>query len=482
MVISQASVIKEYETKVHDTNGCPGHFTADEQRKVAKLWTLLLDYFENNKDKSVKVNGEFLQKIERDWSDLDVHEGLSDEEPEEVTRRAWKFTKGDSTIRKFSIRSKKEKPNRERQALDRHVNETVQQYMDRIAGHHVTLIPDKFFPSFEHPSTETRDFRDTFWNAASIKQHPDFWVHRFLRACGWDVDKTFAMLKSVVEWRAAEAVDKINYEGEVGSGYDEVRLGFSKLVGRDRLGCPLLYVRVRRIMPRANEGFVFKRYLINQFECLQAATRKHTRTTMLYDFTGFCMENTPFSMVYFMVFLGIKYYAEASGVMILLVDSWLFTNFWNLIRPFLDANLSARIVFAKTVDEVRRFIDDDQLPTALGGKNTFESDFVLPKEGENAPMFELEGRKEAEKIWRVRISEFEKATKEWCSYVESTNSGNIADPNNSYAVKRDEAGERLCRAELELNKYTRSRNNLERTGLVDENGCLLLPQDKQQST
>ncbi|KAJ2861948.1 phosphatidylinositol transfer protein csr1, partial [Coemansia erecta] len=420
MTISQESVIQEYETKVQDTNGCPGHFTAQEQRKLGKLWSMLLEHYKSDQEKTINVNGELVQRISRDWSGLDVHEGhLSDEEPEVVTRRAWKFTKGESGLRRFNIRSRPEKPNKERQALDRHVNETVQQYIDRTAGRHVPVLPDSFFPSFKHPDTETRNLYDTFWSAVSIKQHPDILLHRYLRVSGWDVEKAFALVKSVVEWRASEAIDKINYEGELGVGCDELRLGMARLVGRDRLGNPLLFVRVKRIMPRANEGYVFKRYLVNKFELMQTVTRKHARITMLYDFTGFSMDNTPFSMVYFMVLMGIKYYAEASGVMILLVDSWLFTNFWSLIRPFLDVNLSARIVFVKTVDEVRRFVDDDQLPVELGGKNTFAANFVLPKEGENAAMFDLEGRRRAEDAWRRSIKDLEAATQEWCKHVET---------------------------------------------------------------
>ncbi|KAJ2678346.1 hypothetical protein GGH99_005678 [Coemansia sp. RSA 1285] len=478
MTISQESLIREYETKVKDTGGCPGYFTAQEQRKVAKLWSMLLEYYKDDQEKTIHVNGELLQKIDHDWSKLDTHEGLSDEEPEEVTRRAWKFTKGEAGIRRFNIRSKKESPSREKQALDRHVNETVQQYVDRVAGHHVELIPKAFFPSFKSPNIETRNLYDTFWSMVSIKQQPDILLHRYLRATGWDVEKAFALTKGIVEWRASEAIDQVNFEGEIGIGYDELRLGMARLVGRDRLGNPLLYVRVKRIMPRANEAFVMKRYLVSKFEAMQMVTRKHMRITMIYDFTGFCMDNTPFSMVYFMVLLGIKYYAEASGVMILLVDSWLFSNFWGLIRPFLDVNLSARIIFVKTADEVRRFVDDDQLPVELGGKNTFATDFVQPKEDENMPMFDLDGRRNAEDVWRKNIGDLEVATQAWCKHIESAGPDVITNPTNPYTVERDTAGAKLCQAELELSKYTRSCNIYRRLGLVDSEGCLLLPQDK----
>ncbi|KAJ2869897.1 phosphatidylinositol transfer protein csr1 [Coemansia aciculifera] len=477
MVISQASVIHEYATKTPSVSGVPGHFTENEQNKMAKLWTMLLAHFEQVKDKPVKVAGEYLHTITRDWSELDATDNFENEDPAALTLRAWQFTKGESSIKRFGLGSKRAKLSREELVLDRHVNETTQQYVDRINSRKVALMPDNFFPSFAHPSTDTRNFRDIFWATVSIKQHPDYWVHRYMRSAGWDVDRAFGMIKGIIEWRATEAIDKIICEGEIHSGHDELRLCLSQLVGRDRLGYPLMFVRVRHIMPRANEGFVFKRYLLSQFESLQLVTRRFGRITMLYDFTGFTMDNTPFTMVQFMVFLGRKVYAESSSVLILLVDSWLFTNFWNLIRPFLDANLSARIIFVKDVSEVRQFIDEDQLPKELGGKNTFAAPFKLPEEGENAEMFDLDGRKAAETEWRGRIADFESITKKWCDCLASASRS--TEELNKIAAQRDEIGREVERAELALNKFTRSRNNFERLGLVDTEGCLLLPSDQQ---
>ncbi|KAI8323837.1 CRAL/TRIO domain-containing protein, partial [Martensiomyces pterosporus] len=311
----------------------------------------------------------------------------------------------------------------------------------------------------------------------SSKAHPDIWLHRYLRAASWDVERAFASVKSVVEWRAAEALDVLNYEGEVGSGHDELRLGLSRLIGKDRLGFPLMYVKVRRIMPRLSEGFVFKRYLITIFEATQTVTRSYGRSTMLYDFTGFSMDNTPFQMVHFMVFLGMKPYADTSSVLILLVDNWLFTNFWSLIRPFLDVNLSSRIIFAKNVDEVKRFIDEDQIPVELGGRNTFSVEFVPPREGENALMFDMDGRRDAEKKWRQRVAAFEEATKEWCGQLAASkmSSNSSLGLTDAAALKRDAAAKELADSEVNLSKYVRARNIYERLGMVDEEGSLKLP-------
>ncbi|KAJ1966038.1 phosphatidylinositol transfer protein csr1 [Dipsacomyces acuminosporus] len=474
MPISQASILQEYASRIHPTEERFGYLTAEEQRKVAKLWSLLLGYLDSVKGKPVRVVGELLQRVDRDWSALSAHEGLSDEEPEEVTRRAWRLSKSDSGIRRFGIRSKKPKMTREDLALDRHVNETTQQYVDRVSRRRTPLIPETFLPSFEHVDTETRDLGDTFWRVVSSKVHPDIWIHRYLRVSSWDVDRAFAAIKSVVEWRAAEAVDLLNFQGEVETGYDELRLGISRLVGRDRLGFPLMYVKVRSIMPRPNESFVHKRLLITAFEALQAVTRTYCRVTMLYDFTGFCMDNTPLYLVHFMVLLGLRQYADTTSVLLLLVDNWLFSNFWNLVRPFLDANLSSRIIFVKNVEEVKKFIDEDQIPAELGGKNTFALDYVPPKEGENAPMFDTEGRRAAEKEWRKNVAAFAEATAEWCSQLAASNNS-TADRKDPVAARRDAAAADLSTSELSLSRFTRARNIFERRNCVDDAGCLIVP-------
>ncbi|KAJ1645873.1 phosphatidylinositol transfer protein csr1 [Coemansia erecta] len=479
MVISQASVLKEYKTRTPSTESVPGHFTADEQRKIAKLWHLLLKYLEENKVKSIKVTGELLKKHEHDWSSLkpdDYPSPKTEDEEEALTRNAWEqFTKGDTGIRRMGFLLKKQQLTHEQLVLDRYVGETTWQYIDRVSGRHVSLVPDEFFPSFAHPDTDTRNTRDVFWATVSVKSHPDIWVHRYLRSSGWDVGKALAMIKSVIEWRAAEAVDRVNFEGDIGLGLDEMRLGMSRLVGKDRLGYPLLYVRVRRIMPRANEGFAFKRYLVAQFDAMQNVNRNNERVTMLYDFTGFSIDNTPLTMLQFMIMLGLKPYAEASSVLILLVDSWLFNNLWNLVRPFLDANLGARIVFAKNIDEVKQFIDEDQLPKELGGKNTFAVRYKLPEETENKIMFDMEGRRAAETEWRGRVAEFERATKEWADVVVDATDADVEDPGLACTVHRDAAAQDLGNAELELRKFVRSKNIYERMSLVDKNGCLQLP-------
>ncbi|KAJ2607967.1 phosphatidylinositol transfer protein csr1 [Coemansia sp. RSA 1365] len=471
MTITQDSVIQEYKTRTRATSECIGYLTPEENLKLARLWSLLLDYFESNKRKNVEVRSELLQQPCHDWSELDTDSELSDDDAEKVTRRAWTLSKGDSGMRKLGIFAsicKKSKPDSERLELERYVSETTQQYCNRKNKRHVSFIPETYFPSFAYPDGETRNITDVFWMACSVKEHPDIWVCRFLRSTHWDVDKAFAAIQSTIEWRAAEALDHLSWEGEITLGYNELRLGIIQLVGRDRLGYPLLHIRVRQIMPRATEIFAHKRYLVSHFEMLQHVIRKDERITMLFDFTGFSMDNTPFNLVHFLVALGTKQYAETSSMLILLVDSWLFTNFWNLIRPFLDANLSARIVFAKTIDDVLVFVNEDQLPEELGGRNMFTSKFTLPREGENKAMTDLVSRKHAEENWRKSIAVFKDATRKWHRQITNGDS-------NKCVAARDAAARQLDLAEQKLSMYTRARNNFERLGLVNEDGCLELP-------
>ncbi|KAJ2849679.1 phosphatidylinositol transfer protein csr1 [Coemansia brasiliensis] len=476
MVISQESVVQEYKACVPDTSGSPGSFSREELHKLMKLWQCILDFLDNNQTTELQVNSSLLQHISMsNFSNLAQHQPsdeLSDtDEYEEQTRKAWRLiNKSESGLRKLGIiSSKKNKSSDGDKQLIRLVTETTQDYLNRKMGHHVPLLPEDYFPSFRHKCKETRNLVDVFWSIASAKQHPDIWVHRFLRSNNWDVSKALKSIQDVLKWRASEAVDQLNWEGEVKLGLNELRLGILEIVGHDRLGCPLMYVRVRKIMLRNNQEHVFKRYLVHQFETLQYVTRRHQRVSMLYDFTGFSMENTPFHLVRFLIELGIKQYAECTSILILLVDSWLFENFWNLVKGFLDANLSARIVFAKTIDQVLTFVDKEQLPEELNGYNEFKAGFKLPKVNENSLMFDTVKREQAEKEWRRRVADFDSATRKWYNHF----TDDICD---HYAAERDKAALALDKAERELGKYTRACNSYRRLGLVDADGCLRLPQ------
>ncbi|KAJ2628365.1 phosphatidylinositol transfer protein csr1 [Coemansia sp. RSA 1290] len=477
MTISQASVVQEYKTCVPDTSGSPGSFNREELYKLKELWQHILDFLDNNKETELQVNSTLLQRRPAsDFSELGQHQPSDDltdaDEYEELTRNAWRLVnKGESSLRKLSIlSSKKSKPSGKDKQLIRLVTETTQDHIDRKMGHHVPLLPEDYFPSFQHKSKTTRNLIDVFWTIASAKQHPDIWIHRFLRSSNWDVSKALKSIQDVLKWRAAEAIDQLNWEGEVNLGLNELRLGISEIIGHDRLGCPLMYVKVRKIMLRNQQEHAFKRYLVHQFETLQHVTRKHQRISMLYDFTGFSMENTPLHLVRFLIELGVKQYAECTSILVLLVDSWLFENFWNLVKGFLDANLSARIVFAKTIEQVLTFVDKEQLPEELNGYNEFKAGFKLPKINENSPMFDTVKREQAEQEWRRRVAEFDSATRKWYRHF----TDDICD---HYAAERDKAALALDKAERELGKYTRACNSYTRLGLVDTDGCLRLPQN-----
>ncbi|KAJ1842443.1 hypothetical protein LPJ73_005785, partial [Coemansia sp. RSA 2703] len=74
-----------------------------------------------------------------------------------------------------------------------------------------------------------------------------------------------------------------------------------------------------------------------------------------------------------------------------------------------------------------------------------------------------------------RIAEFETATREWTQAIATAGDSEVLDAKLPSTARRDAAGNALGKAELALNKFTRSRNILERRGMVDEDGNLKLP-------
>jgi len=119
--------------------------------------------------------------------------------------------------------------------------------------------------------------------------HPDGMLLRFLRARKWDVPKAFAMMMDAIVWRVNEmhVEDDVMAKGELHAlkqskntsnvkdkkdGEDflaQMRMGKSYVHGVDKIGRPIVTIRVRLHKPGAQSEETLERYIVHVIESVR---------------------------------------------------------------------------------------------------------------------------------------------------------------------------------------------------------------------
>lgn len=130
--------------------------------------------------------------------------------------------------------------------------------------------------------------------------HPDAMMLRFLRARKWDVPKAFAMMMEAIVWRVKEmhVDDDVMAKGELHAlrqtqntsnvsekkaGTDflsQMRMGKSYVHGVDRVGRPIVVVRVRLHKPGAQTEESLERYIVHVIESVRLTMSSPVETAV----------------------------------------------------------------------------------------------------------------------------------------------------------------------------------------------------------
>ncbi|ORX70824.1 CRAL/TRIO domain-containing protein [Linderina pennispora] len=421
-------ILNNYKTGAPVTDGKVGHLTASQEQKLKQMWAKILNYFVDHKDKPIAVPADPFKA--GDLAELD-------DTPAAVSQ--W------YSANKTRIDNVKYKT----------VNDALY-----LSGKTSAVVPRDFRPLFgDRPGS--RSFRNAFWQAAMSHQHPDSFPLAFLIAREWDVDRAFQLLVGAVEWRATHAMDKLVWQGEATMNMRMMERGLTYVPGKDKLGCPLLVVRVHENIPREHgEGFGEK-YTAFAMEQASLITRANgERATLVYDMSSFKMENIDYGFVKTIITMNNTIYPETFQLIIVYVNSWLFSGIWKLISPWFDPIIAKRIVFAKNVQQLQAYIDIGQIPEEMGGKKKFKREHPMPTRKENEPMFDAAARDAAEKNFVAAVDAFEASTGGWIKDNEEPLRGEVAD-----TFKKSVA---------ELDPYIRARFLAERKGEMTAEGCLVV--------
>lgn len=134
--------------------------------------------------------------------------------------------------------------------------------------------------------------------------HPDGMLLRFLRARKWDIPKAFAMMMEAIVWRVKEmhVEDDVMAKGELHAlkqskynsnakekkeGNDflaQMRMGKSYVHGTDKLGRPIVVIRVQLHKPGAQSEETLERYIVHVIESVRLTMSSPVETAV-------CVEN-----------------------------------------------------------------------------------------------------------------------------------------------------------------------------------------------
>ncbi|KAJ2159672.1 hypothetical protein GGF46_002844 [Coemansia sp. RSA 552] len=367
---------------------------------------------------------------------------------------------GDEAAEKASkeeLQRQHEEEQRQHEEEQRLREETVQGYLVRSAQDAAQLVPEGFKPILSQP-TESRTFRAAFWQAATQLGDADSWVLRFLRARSWDVDEAFQMVSKALEWRVGQSIDEVVYFGESHLHYHTMETGLAFACGRDRLDNPVYVVRVRVNISRNRNIQAIKRFLCWQIETSQLLSTGAAdgRVTIIFDMTGFTRENIDLKLVRTLISLLTNYYPETLGILILYVNSWLFSSIWTLISPFIDPAVKSKIVMAKSPAELEPFIDPNSLISEVGGNKKYQ--YHLPTPEENSKMHDTEDRQAADHAFAAAVDGYEAATRKWLLIQNKEVGLDVGG--------RGTARESLRKATVALDPYIRARTLYHRLGYI----------------
>ncbi|KAJ2156133.1 hypothetical protein GGF46_005393 [Coemansia sp. RSA 552] len=310
-----------------------------------------------------------------------------------------------------------------------------------------------------------KDIRDVFW-AATLCDHPDVLLLRFLRARKWKVDDALQMLLACLRWRLDEEIDWVIWSGESALNLALLQRGIGAIHKTDRLGQPILYIPVKMNDPTAQPREQIIDYTVYLMEVARLLLRPPVeKVCLVFDTTDMAMANMDWQ--FFKTFLHYleHYYPECLGLVLIYNASWVFYGLWKVISPMLDPVVASKVHFVQTTADLEKFIALENLPKEYGGTNGFKYEYVLPREKENHYMLDATARQAAASERTAACKRFEASTRKWAG-VDSATPGLSGD---ALVKERDSAADELIAASKALDKYLRARTLYHRTGVVDDN-------------
>lgn len=303
----------------------------------------------------------------------------------------------------------------------------------------------------------------------------DNFVLRYIRARKCKYEDAMAMLTKTLNWRHNECpVEDWLAQGDAPSYVHEKNKGFVKnftvskafIRGQDKNKNPLFMFQSRKhfasdTLPAETERFAL---LIIEW-CrlyLRDVNESVDTCSLLFDLGGFSLKNADNAPVKFLMAMFESHYPESLGIVVVHNAPWIFSTVWNVIKNWLDPVVASKIHFTKGYDELTQFIEPEEIPEYLGGRDTVELVYSKPSKEHITPPKTKDS--EFFRLCAVRDDLYLRFIDVTIKWVESTN----PQVSSLYLKEKIYLSQELSYNYIALDPYIRN------PGVFDRNGFLTL--------
>eukprot|EP01017_Pseudomicrothorax_dubius_P039929 TRINITY_DN618_c0_g1_i19.p1 TRINITY_DN618_c0_g1~~TRINITY_DN618_c0_g1_i19.p1 ORF type:complete len:541 (-),score=119.39 TRINITY_DN618_c0_g1_i19:91-1713(-) len=193
---------------------------------------------------------------------------------------------------------------------------------------------------------------------------------RFLESKEFDMKKSLELLEAFIKWRKDSKIDELRPKD-----FDKFeRAAFVKLIGEDREGRPLIYLRGSLYYPDQTPDEEFIKYFACFIEQTIRMSQRSTDTyTIIVDLNNMKTQNFKVSQLKNFLKMMMDYYPSHLYKLFIANSTSLFKTIYYVVRPILPDITASKIIVLPSrreemLVELEKFIDPLIIPVALGGK------------------------------------------------------------------------------------------------------------------
>jgi len=256
---------------------------------------------------------------------------------------------------------------------------------------------------------ESKEFKQRIWEclfwSAGI-EGLDTLLLRFIVARKGKVVDALKMLLNALIWRVTYDIEGLCKQGERIIDENEFSCGKVYFYKYDKEGRFVTYIHVSKHIKDVRPQIETEKMTILSMETVRLILNRENPTAcMVFDMSGFSMQNMDYGFIRFLLNCFQNYYPEMLGVALIVGAPWIFHGCWKIIKQLLDPVVANKVQFLKDKSEIKDYIDESEIPECLGGTNKFNFTYIPYKEEDDVNASEEDIAK-AKRNWNIAKNKY----------------------------------------------------------------------------